>query len=699
MIVDFKPFLEPLNIHGRNSHSKTRQKIKKGKKNEFMRLKELDSYQIIGEMEEFDYDFLTQMASQICETKISLISLVTESKQWFLSHHGLECRETPREFAFCAHAIQQPDEIFIIEDSRQDLRFRENPLVTGDPFVIFYVGVPLVNENGYALGTLCVIDNSPKRLNEQQMDSLKMLSRQVVNLLELRRKTKELNHKNNQLSLTSALFKESQRLSKIGSWELNLTTGITFWTDEVYAIHEVGFDFDHNSANGIDFYHPDDRVLIRNALWQTMEIGDRFDVTCRFISAKGQQKWVRTTGIKWQEKGEYPRLVGSFQDVTDIVQSKLELEETLAKNQAIFNSSTEVSIISTDTQGVITSFNKGAEILLGYAAEEIVGKYTPEIIHHRHEVESVGKELSLIYEKPVVGFEVFVHKAQVGQPDTREWTYIRKDGTAFPVLLSVTAIVQQGIITGYLGIGLDISELKSAKEKMELMEVTRAQNERLKNFAHIVSHNLRSHAGGISMLLEFFKAEHPAIFETEIFKHIRNASDNLTETLKHLTEVVHINLERKVNTSPVQLYPVVERNISGLLGQAQAENVLLINEVPKNLKVLALPAYLESIMINFISNGIKYSSSERESYVKISAEIVEDYVVLIFKDNGLGIDLERHRSKLFGIYKTFHEHKDSRGIGLFISKNQIDSMGGKVEVESEVNVGTTFKIYLRYEKN
>jgi signal transduction histidine kinase len=103
--------------------------------------------------------------------------------------------------------------------------------------------------------------------------------------------------------------------------------------------------------------------------------------------------------------------------------------------------------------------------------------------------------------------------------------------------------------------------------------------------------------------------------------------------------------------------------------------------------------------MNFISNGIKYSSKERNSFVKITVEVTDDFIILIFKDNGLGIDLEKHGNKLFGIYKTFHEHEDSRGVGLFITKNQVESMGGRIEVQSEVNVGTTFKIFLKNEKN
>jgi GAF domain-containing protein len=123
--------------------------------NEIERIKELDSYQILDQTEDDDYDFITSMASQICGTKISLISLVANDKQWFLSHHGLETRETPREYSFCAHAILIPDQPFIVEDVRKDVRFSDNPLSTGHPHFIFYAGIPLVSPNGFPLGTLC----------------------------------------------------------------------------------------------------------------------------------------------------------------------------------------------------------------------------------------------------------------------------------------------------------------------------------------------------------------------------------------------------------------------------------------------------------------------------------------------------------------------------------------------------------------
>ena len=161
-------------------------------KNEDKRLKELRSFHILDCLEQEEYDFLTEMAAVICQVPISLISLVDENRQWFLSHHGLVVRETERAYSFCAHAINDADQILIVPNAKEDERFSDNPLVTESPNISFYAGVPLVTSNGFALGTLCVIDSQPKELTQQQIDQLQKLSVQVVKLLELKKTTKDL---------------------------------------------------------------------------------------------------------------------------------------------------------------------------------------------------------------------------------------------------------------------------------------------------------------------------------------------------------------------------------------------------------------------------------------------------------------------------------------------------------------------------
>ncbi|MBD1394803.1 sensor histidine kinase [Mucilaginibacter glaciei] len=176
--------------------------------NEDERLEALESYHVLDTTPEEDFDELTLLASEICQTPIALISLIDDKRQWFKSHYGLAIDETPKEYAFCAHAIVNPNEVMEIKDSRLDARFANNPLVTGDPHVIFYAGVPLLNEDGHALGSLCVIDNKPKELTAGQTKALRVLAKQVLAQMELRRKIAKVEKANAELLETNAFIQK-----------------------------------------------------------------------------------------------------------------------------------------------------------------------------------------------------------------------------------------------------------------------------------------------------------------------------------------------------------------------------------------------------------------------------------------------------------------------------------------------------------
>lgn len=156
-------------------------------KNEKERLNNLKSYSLLDSLPEKEYDDITFLAASICETPVSYISLIDEQRQWFKSKFGLDISHTPREISFCAHAIANNDQVMIVNDARNDHRFSDNPLVIGDPHIIFYVSIPLLSKKGYPLGTLCVVDKKPRMLNEKQLNALKVLSNQVVELFEARK--------------------------------------------------------------------------------------------------------------------------------------------------------------------------------------------------------------------------------------------------------------------------------------------------------------------------------------------------------------------------------------------------------------------------------------------------------------------------------------------------------------------------------
>lgn len=185
--------------------------------NEVERLKALEDYEILDTLPERDFDDITYIASQLCGTPISLISLIDTKRQWFKSNHGIDVRETARELSFCSHAINDPSQPFIIKDARQDGRFEDNALVTGDPNIIFYAGIPLVNPEGYPLGTLCVIDQQPRTLTPEQLQALEALARMVMRHLEERRTVREL--KGAQTELLAA-YKELDQFSYVIAHDL-----------------------------------------------------------------------------------------------------------------------------------------------------------------------------------------------------------------------------------------------------------------------------------------------------------------------------------------------------------------------------------------------------------------------------------------------------------------------------------------------
>ena len=183
---------------------------------EIERIARLNSYNVLDTLPEQQFDDLTELAAQICGSRISLISLVDSNRQWFKSRVGLDAEETDRKYAFCAHAIHG-DELFYVPDATQDDRFADNPLVTGEPHVVFYAGAPIITPDGHRLGSLCVIDDHPRELTDEQQAALVRLSRQVTSNLELRLQLRKLEESNR---ITAAKNEELQQFAYRTSHDL-----------------------------------------------------------------------------------------------------------------------------------------------------------------------------------------------------------------------------------------------------------------------------------------------------------------------------------------------------------------------------------------------------------------------------------------------------------------------------------------------
>lgn len=244
-----------------------------------------------------------------------------------------------------------------------------------------------------------------------------------------------------------------------------------------------------------------------------------------------------------------------------------------------------------------------------------------------------------------------------------------------------------------IGTHTDVSAQKEKElELIKTMELYSQQNSRLLNFSYIVSHNLNTQAGNIKSILDLMDYDTNLVGNSEMLSHLRTVSDDLNDTIANLTQLVAIQSDLNIDVKPLQLNRYVKKIIGIISTCNDASKVTIINSVSDDAVIHFNPAYLESVLLNFTTNAIKYSHPERHPIIEFSFSIENGSKVLSIADNGLGIDLDRHGEMLFGLYKTFHKHQDAQGIGLYITKNQIEAMKGKVTVNSKVGEGTVFKI-------
>jgi PAS domain S-box-containing protein len=670
---------------------------------ESRRLNALQEYQILDSAREQEFDRLTKLASIICGTPMSMLSLIDDKRQWFKSGYGLDIRETAREDSFCQYTILG-DKMMQVEDATQDERFLSNVFVTGEPFIRFYAGFPLTDPNGYALGAFCVFGSEKKKLNDDQIEALKLLTDQAMSLILEQRKKDErrsfdrlfnlsndliciagtdgyfkqvnpaftnllgwdeahilnthfqdmvhpddrlrtnedlsilgnggettastihrVRHRNGgylyiqwvttteqatgnlfcigrdvteekareeklkisednfrsffdnsqglmcthdmeanflsvniagavlmgyekeevlkfslfdiipekhhealqqymadiqtnkiasglmttrhrdgslriwsyrnilvtnergekyvvgnsvdvteshilskKLEKVQAMLLQTNQMARVGGWEVDLLSHQVHWSDVTKSILGADNDYQPTVESVKNLYqHGETLEKITEAVQAAVDEGKSYDLELEITTLSGESKWLRTIGHAEFDGRQVRKLYGMYQDIDESKRAGLATTNSRKLLDDVLNAASEVSIIATDVDGNITVFNKGAENLLGYQAEEMVGKALPDIIHLSAEMHTRSKELSREFGFPIEGFRIFVHKAEISKSEVSEWTYRTKSGELKPVSLVTTTIRDlNDQIIGYLGVATDLTARKKAEQEL-----------------------------------------------------------------------------------------------------------------------------------------------------------------------------------------------------------------------------------------
>ncbi len=427
---------------------------------ESRRLEVLAKYAIIDTPPEEAFDDLAALAAHICHAPIALITLVDEDRQWFKSRVGWETEETTRAISFCAHAILQPD-IFVIPDATRDPRFADNPLVAGETHVRFYAGCPLVSEDGEALGTLCVLDREPRELHPDHERALRILSRHVMALLELRRNRRELAEVRGLLSAEATLRVSLEHLSQLTEhihqvfWITDFSKNRMLYVSPAYE-RIWGRTRERLYADPMEWLnavHPEDRDRVRAALPRQVEGSYREEY--RILRPDGTECWVLDRAFPVRnERGEVYLIVGVADDISDQKRLEHELRASEAGRRAVWESALD-AIITMDREGRIVEFNPAAERTFGYAREAAIGQLLGDLLipprlreQHRH------------------GLDRYLNTGEKAILDRRiEVTALRADGSEFPAELTVVAVTTDAH-TLFIGTVRDITLSRRAHEAL-----------------------------------------------------------------------------------------------------------------------------------------------------------------------------------------------------------------------------------------
>lgn len=499
---------------------------------------------------------------------------------------------------------------------------------------------------------------------------------------------KRLENTNSEIKESNQKYDIVAKATSDTIWDWKIQEDKLNWSKGIKAV--FGYEEDQvgdNSSWWFGNIHPEDSIKMSIKLYSFIEQKtEKWQDEYRFKCADNTYKYVLDRGFLLKdEKGKAIRMIGALQDITKQKEEELRLKlletvilqtkESIVISEANFNKNLLPKIIYV---------NPAFTNMTGYKSEEIINNSLGLLRGRNTEIEVLKRIAKIIKNKEEGLLEIKCYK---------------KDKTEFWLRFTLIPIYNsENELSNWVSIQRDVTEEKNQeKEKEQLIKELTQNNKDLKQFSYITSHNLRapmSNLIGLLNLIEDITIEDPEL--KEIINGFSKSTHLLNETIEDLTKVMIIKDKTSIQKENISLKEIFENVFSQLTNQIEIHKPILKLDLEKVSVFNTNKAYMESILLNLLTNSLKYKSDDRILRITIIAsQIDENTIKLSFKDNGIGIDLDKNRDKVFGLYQRFHDYPDSKGLGLYLVKSQVEAMKGSISIESQVNKGTiitlTFK--------
>ncbi|MEZ7500673.1 PAS domain-containing protein [Flavobacterium sp. Arc3] len=467
-------------------------------------------------------------------------------------------------------------------------------------------------------------------------------------------------------------------------WDWKIQEDNLLWSKGIKSIfgynqEEIG----DSSKWWFDNIHPEDSIKMSIKLYSFIEQKTQnWQDEYRFKCADNTYKYVLDRGFLLKdENGKAIRMIGAIQDITKQKEEELRLKllETVIVQ-------TKDAIIITEANfnkrklPKIVYVNPAFSIMTGYSTYEIIGQ-SPDLLKGLNsDKNNIIKIINAIKNREEAVIEMIAYT---------------KNHEEFWLRFSMIPIYDsENELTHWVSIQRDVSEeKKQEKEKEHLIRELTQNNKDLKQFSYITSHNLRaplSNLTGLLNLIEDIPITDPEL--KEILQGFNRSTYLLNETINDLTKVMIIKDNSSIQKEAVVIKEVFENIFSKITVQIDMHQPIVLIDFETAPILEINKSYIESILSNLLTNSIKYKSKNKTLEITVSTQQTKNYTTLIFSDNGIGIDLDRNRDKIFGLYQRFHNYPDSKGLGLYLVKSQVEAMGGTISIQSEVDKGTTFTL-------